>query len=141
MDHYIALIHPPEGSSGFGVTFPDLPGCVSVGTTFEDACRNAQEALSGHVAALLADDEQVAPARTLAELRMDADVVREIDEGAVPALVPLSDVPAPKERINVTFDRWLLRRIDEHARAIGLSRSAFLEQSARRALVEGVAPD
>ena len=34
MTNYNALIHK-DADSEFGVSFPDLPGCVSVGATLE----------------------------------------------------------------------------------------------------------
>jgi len=44
MPGYIALVHKDEGTS-YGVSFPDVPGCISAGDTFEDAVANAVEAL------------------------------------------------------------------------------------------------
>jgi predicted RNase H-like HicB family nuclease len=44
---YIAVFEPSE--TGYGVYFPDLPGCVSVGGTFEEAHAMATEALELHV--------------------------------------------------------------------------------------------
>ena len=41
----------PE-NPGWVVTVPALPGCVTQGDTEEEALRNAEEAISGHVAAL-----------------------------------------------------------------------------------------
>jgi predicted RNase H-like HicB family nuclease len=49
MGGYIALVHKDEGTS-YGVSFPDVPGCVSAGDTFEEALANAAEALAGHFA-------------------------------------------------------------------------------------------
>jgi predicted RNase H-like HicB family nuclease len=46
---YIALVHKDEGTS-YGVSFPDVPGCISAGDTFDDAIENAAEALAGHLA-------------------------------------------------------------------------------------------
>lgn len=40
---YPALIDGEAGA--FGVVFPDLPGCVAMGSTTDEALRNAQEAL------------------------------------------------------------------------------------------------
>jgi predicted RNase H-like HicB family nuclease len=37
---YIALIHKDHDTS-YGVSFPDVPGCVSAGDTFEEAVDNA----------------------------------------------------------------------------------------------------
>ncbi|MBV8450385.1 MAG: type II toxin-antitoxin system HicB family antitoxin [Hyphomicrobiales bacterium] len=48
MRHYIALIHK-DRESDFGISFPDFPGCISAGSTLEEAASMAAEALSGHV--------------------------------------------------------------------------------------------
>ena len=44
---YYALLDPYE--EGFGVSFPDLPGAISVGTDVDDAVFNAQECLAVHL--------------------------------------------------------------------------------------------
>ncbi len=45
------------------VECPSLPGCVSQGTTMEDAVENIREAIIGYVAALDEDDLPVPPER------------------------------------------------------------------------------
>ena len=45
MAGYIALVHKDEGTS-YGVSFPDVRGCISAGDTFEEAIANAAEALA-----------------------------------------------------------------------------------------------
>ena len=82
---YVALLHLPEtNSSTWGVTFPDLPGCVSAGSTFEEALAKAREALAGHVAALRADGEPVPPARSPREIHEDPDFLAEINTSLQP---------------------------------------------------------
>ena len=44
MISYPAIFHPDE--KGFWVEFPDLPGCVTEGDSFEEAQEMAKEALS-----------------------------------------------------------------------------------------------
>lgn len=83
---YLALLHPPEGQSAWGVTFPDLPGCVSAGYDFEDAVHAAREALSGHLAALRADGDPVPRPRTWAELSADPET--EADGAFVQLITP-----------------------------------------------------
>jgi len=51
MRHYIGLIHK-EAASDFGISFPDFPGCVSAGTTLDEALAMGREALKGHIRAL-----------------------------------------------------------------------------------------
>ena len=36
MRHYIALIHKDEDSD-FGVSFPDFPGCITAGSSVQEA--------------------------------------------------------------------------------------------------------
>ena len=40
---YPALIDGQAG--GYGVAFPDLPGCVAMGSTVDEAIENAEDAL------------------------------------------------------------------------------------------------
>ncbi len=37
-------IFEPEGTGGYSVTIPALPGCISEGDTFEEALANIKEA-------------------------------------------------------------------------------------------------
>ena len=55
---YIALVHK-DLDSDYGVSFPDLPGCITVGSTLEEAHEMAREALALHLEGLGADGETV----------------------------------------------------------------------------------
>ena len=47
---YPAVVYPfSDGSGGYVVEFPDLPGCVTEGKNLEDAFENATDAASGWV--------------------------------------------------------------------------------------------
>jgi predicted RNase H-like HicB family nuclease len=61
---YIALVHKNQETS-YGVTFPDVPGCISAGDTFEDAGDNAAVALAGHLASVMEADGDAIPRRNL----------------------------------------------------------------------------
>ena len=56
MRQYIALIHK-DADSDFGVSFPDLPGCVTAGETLDEARDMAAEALALHLEGLAQDGE------------------------------------------------------------------------------------
>jgi predicted RNase H-like HicB family nuclease len=129
---YVALIHPPENGSGFGVTFPDLPGCVSAGMTREEAILNAAEAAGGHIAAMRADGDSLPVARDFRMLQTDPEVAGDIAAGAEPSRIAVSEMPAPRERVNIMLGRDVLRQIDRAAAAQGVSRSAFIERAAGR---------
>lgn len=129
-ESYVAVIHPPESGSDYGVTFPDLPGCVSSGTSVLNAMERAAEALAGHVAAMRADGEALPRARTMRELLDDKEFLADIHAGAETTAIPVFEVPAPKERVNIMLGRDVLRQIDRAAAAKGVSRSAFIEAAA-----------
>ncbi|PZR94153.1 MAG: CopG family transcriptional regulator [Stutzerimonas stutzeri] len=133
---YIALIHPPEAEGGsWGVTFPDLPGCTSAGDSFEAAAENAREALAGHVAAMRADGDDIPAASSYARLAAGSDEFRaDQDAGAKAVPIPLDNVPAPKERINIMIDPGVLRRIDAEAKLDSISRSVWIERAAQALL-------
>lgn len=69
---YIAVLE--RGDTGdIGVHFPDLPGCVSAGDTVQQALDNAREALSGHLALMLADGDALPTPRSLTAIQPDPE--------------------------------------------------------------------
>jgi predicted RNase H-like HicB family nuclease len=65
---YIAYLHKDKNSD-YGVSFPDFPGCVTAGSTLEEARSMAAEALALHVAGMREDGEEVPEPSTLDDLR------------------------------------------------------------------------
>lgn len=131
-DAYVALLHPPKDCSEWGVTFPDFPGCVAAGRTAIDAARNADEALSGHIAVMLADGDSLPEIRGPGDIKASGEFDDDLAEGAMFVLVRVANLPAPKERINIMIDPGVLRRVDEAARSEGASRSSLIERAARQ---------
>ncbi|RST87002.1 CopG family transcriptional regulator [Aquibium carbonis] len=131
---YIAFIHK-EPDSVYGVSFPDLPGCISAGDTIDEAVQHAVEALSGHVRILEADGDPVPPPRDFDAIMSDPDL-EEDRQGAMTTIVPLVRDRGSTARINVSFDLGLLDAIDAAAKARKQTRSAFLASAARREIVE-----
>ncbi|MEJ2117400.1 MAG: type II toxin-antitoxin system HicB family antitoxin [Pseudolabrys sp.] len=93
MTAYIALVHKDEGTS-YGVSFPDVPGCISAGDAFEEAVANAAEALAGHVAAMRADGETVLPPRRFGRLRRDPAFAEDAEGAIVTMMMPREMVSA-----------------------------------------------
>jgi predicted RNase H-like HicB family nuclease len=87
---YIALVHKDKGTS-YGVSFPDLPGCISAGDTFEEAIDNASQALAGHLAIMEADGDPIPNARSLEELKQDAEFVENSNDAVVAFVAPQGD--------------------------------------------------
>ena len=51
----------PEEEGGYTVVVPLLPGCVSYGTTIEEATANVREAIQLHIENLAAHGQPVPP--------------------------------------------------------------------------------
>jgi predicted RNase H-like HicB family nuclease len=85
-------VYKDEGTS-YGVSFPDVPGCISAGDTFEDAIENAAEALAGHLALMRADGDAVPTPRSFEELRRDPSFAEDA-AGAIVTIVQPQGAPA-----------------------------------------------
>ncbi len=119
---YIALIHKEEDSD-YGVSFPDFPGCVSAGETLEQAKTMAQEALINHINLLREMHEQIPAPSALEEIMSCLE-----NRSAIAFLV---EVPSHHTvRINITLPEDVLSIVDQRARRLNLSRSAFLAEAA-----------
>ncbi|HXE08253.1 MAG TPA: type II toxin-antitoxin system HicB family antitoxin [Acidobacteriaceae bacterium] len=120
---YIAYLHKDKNSD-FGVSFPDLPGCATAGRTLEEARRMAAEALQLHLAEMLEDGTELPDPSTLDQLAGDPAM-----RGAVAFLVQ-AEAPEKTVRVNVTARESQLQTIDRLARKHGMTRSAYMVQSA-----------
>jgi predicted RNase H-like HicB family nuclease len=100
---YLAVFESDE-NPGISVYFPDVPGCVSCGDTFDHALQMAKEALSLHIYGMEKDGEPL-PER--------GSHLPETGAGNV--LVPVSIYPDilkdemanRREKTTVTIPRWL----------------------------------
>ena len=124
MRHYIGLIHK-EAESDFGISFPDFPGCVSAGSTLDEALAMGREALEGHIEVMAEAGEPIPEPS-------DVDTVMQDPEhrDGVVVLVPAPDLSGKAVRVNVTLPEGLLQRIDEAAP----NRSRFLADAAEEML-------
>jgi len=124
MRHYIGLIHK-EAESDFGISFPDFPGCVSAGSTLDEALAMGREALEGHIEVMAEAGEPIPEPS-------DVDTVMQDPEhrDGVVVLVPAPDLSGKAVRVNVTLPEGLLQRIDEAAP----NRSRFLAEAAEKLL-------
>jgi predicted RNase H-like HicB family nuclease len=128
MRQYIALIHK-EANSDYGVSFPDLPGIVSAGSTLDEARDMAAEALALHLEGMAEDGETAPEPSSLEEIMKDA---QNRDGVAVLVAAPAMDVKSV--RINVTMPADVLDQIDRYAEREGFTRSGFLAQAAKKAM-------
>jgi predicted RNase H-like HicB family nuclease len=127
----VALIHGEPGS--YGISFPDVPGCISAGDTLDETLANGAEALAFHLEGMAEDGENAPIPRSLDAIKGDPEFAFEFSEPHVVALVPY-DPPTRSIRINVTMEEQLVKAIDRAAKREGGTRSGFLAQAARERL-------
>jgi predicted RNase H-like HicB family nuclease len=93
MAGYIALVHKDEGTS-YGVSFPDVPGCIAAGDTFEEVVANASEALATHFAVMKADGDVIPPPRNFEALKRDPVFIADSADAIVTMVTPRTQMAA-----------------------------------------------
>ena len=126
---YVAFIHTDD-FGGFGISFPDFPGCISDGDTVEMALNRGEAALAFHVEGLTEDRLSRPAPRSIDVILSDPDLA-DWRAGAQIAYVPLILDRGSPRRVNVSLDPGLLEAIDAEATRRGMTRSAFLSSAAR----------
>src|SRR5271154_6092895 len=121
---YIAYLHKDRKSS-FGVSFPDFPGCITAGKSLDEARRKAPEALAFHIAGMMEDGQKIPKPSRIDDLV--ADPAR---QNAVAFLVTADFPKSRTVRVNVTARENQIELIDRLARQAGMTRSAYMVQSA-----------
>lgn len=129
MARYPAMLRHVDDND-FAVTFPDLPGCVAVGPSAEDALRLAEDALTFHLEGLIEEGIAAPAPRALGDLMNGSRP----PEGSILLLLTGRPPKAPAVRVNITLDKNLLAEIDEAAAEAGTTRSGFLAEAARRVM-------
>lgn len=130
--NYVAIVHKDEASD-YGVSFPDLPGCVSAGANVAEALSEARVALRLHLDGLADDGDPVLPPpRSIDDWLADARFPDWARGHVLITTVAPSVFRGRTERVNITMDSGVLARVDEVARMRGVSRSRFLSEAALR---------
>jgi predicted RNase H-like HicB family nuclease len=130
MPTYVALLRK-DPNSDFGVDFPDFPGCITAGSTLEEARHRAEEALAGHIGCMLDLGQSIPRPSSLEEIMADPD-----NADALPFAVTVSEPARRPIKVSFAMPEPELRAIDEWAKRHGLSRSKALAMAARRLLAE-----
>jgi len=129
MANYIAIVHK-DGTSDFGVSFPDFPGCITAGKNIDEAKDLAQEALTLHIQGMFEDGEKLPEPSRLEEIMDDPDYA----DSVAFLVVSVPDAKPRTVRVNVTVPEMTLKQIDAAAKKRGMSRSSFLVHAAQNAI-------
>ena len=132
MSRYTVLIDGEAGA--YGVSFPDLPGCVAMASTVDQALLGAAEALREFECDVAGQGGVIADPKAPEHWRADTEVLRALREGASLASVPLVRQTARSVKANLSLNAGVLAAIDAEAARRGLTRSALVETFARQAL-------
>jgi predicted RNase H-like HicB family nuclease len=125
MRYYFALVEKEEGSA-YGVRFPDFPHVFSAADEQADIVKEALDALR-----LAAEDGPLPKPLTHAQILAREDVRAALAEGCYLVQVPFSSNDTEVVRANITLERGALEAIDFAAKQRGLTRSAFMVNSAK----------
>jgi len=125
---YFAVFEPDDESEGYTVTFPDLPGCITEGDSFEEAAANAREALELHLWGMEQDGDEIPtpskpesittpPGAFLVPIEAWMDLVR-------------NEMAQQSVNTMVTMPRWL----KEAAQKAGINFSQLLQEVVKERL-------
>ncbi len=131
---YVAFIHRNE-EPGFGISFPDFPGCISDGDTIDETIKRGATALAFHIEGMTQDGETIPAPRSLQEIEGDPSLAEWRKEAVICFVPAVLDKGSPR-RVNVSLDYGLLQAIDDEAKRRGMTRSAFLSSAARNEIQE-----
>ncbi|MDC0948412.1 type II toxin-antitoxin system HicB family antitoxin [Gammaproteobacteria bacterium] len=124
---YAIAIETGTDAAAYGVVVPDLPGCFSAADELDDVIPNAREAMLLWLEDAVDAGNALPSASSLVDLQARSEFA-----GWTWALVDidLADLSTKAVRINITVPERALAAIDKRAAARGMSRSAYLTESA-----------
>ena len=127
MKYYYAIFK--QSKNAIEVEFPDLPGCVTFGNTWDKAMENATDVLAAWLAN--AEPKFVKEPSSFKKLS-----TRFKNEKLMPIALDERILESYEElkRINIIFPLRLLKKIDEFRKRTGLKRSTLLKIAAEEYL-------
>ncbi|MBI5426730.1 MAG: type II toxin-antitoxin system HicB family antitoxin [Nitrospinae bacterium] len=134
MKAYPAVLGPVKG--GYSLSFPDLPGAVSGGKTYDDALRMAKECLSLHLYGMLRDGDDIPPPSPLSKIRksLEADEIVALVEPDIFAVKTRLETKEKAVRVDITLPQPLLKAADRRAKELGINRSKLFQKALREVI-------
>jgi predicted RNase H-like HicB family nuclease len=125
---YIGLLRKDQDSD-FGVDFPDFPGCITAGSTLEEARAMAAEALEFHIEGMLEERLPIPAPSPLDEIMADPE-----NAEAIPFPVAVPDRLTGTAQLALHLPAGELERLAALAAKRGTTPEALLAEAARRLL-------
>ena len=141
MRTYFAIGHKEEDSA-FGFWFPDVEGCFGAGDTYDEAMKNAAEALRSHIETLLEMGCEFPEPRSIDEIQKDSKARESLqDYGAFLIGVPLLLTGKVKRRVSFNADITILEAIDRQLALRGGTKTDWWVEAAHEKLSANVLRD
>jgi predicted RNase H-like HicB family nuclease len=105
---YFAVFEP-SSDGGYGVYFPDLPGCVSYGATYDEAEAMAKEALELHLYGMEKDSDEIPAPSEPGKLVIDPETTSGylVSQITIFPDVVKNELDNRAVRTNITIPAWL----------------------------------
>ncbi len=101
---YCSCLHI-EADKEIGISFPDFPGCVSVGKTIEEAISNGVEALNFHIEGMIEESFEIPMPSAISTInnKIDSKYIVFVD----------IEIPESRaKRINMTIPEFVISKAD-----------------------------
>lgn len=105
MKNYVAAIYKDDDSD-YGVSFPDFPGCFTVGSTLEEVKYMASEALQFHIEGMEEDGEAIPEPSVLDDIVNN----NEYADALTFIVIPVKNVESKSVRVNITIHQSILNQ-------------------------------
>lgn len=106
-------VFEPNGAGGYGVYFPDLPGCTGGGADLEEAQREAADALGLHLYGLEKDGDPIPEAGKVPQVDpVTAEGYLVCPVTVFPDLVR-NEIDNRSARTNITLPAWVKEMAEE----------------------------
>jgi predicted RNase H-like HicB family nuclease len=126
-DIYVFPAILTQYEDNIGITFPDLPGCVSNAKNMDEAVKNAKEALALHLFGMEEDGIDIPSPSPIVSLKLDSneipllvEVYMPLYRNAIESATVKTTVTMPQwlkalaEKKNVNFSQLLQSALKEH---------------------------
>lgn len=122
-DYYVYPAILEKSSDGYGIYFPDLPGCVSHADTQDDALKEGREALGLHLSGMEEDNDPIPEPSTIENIELEQDEYAFLIDVWMPPLRKQDKLVY--KRKNVTLPSYL----EEHAAKQNVNFSEMLVEA------------
>lgn len=120
---YLAVFEP--SNDGYGVYFPDLPGCISFGSTFEEAQREAVDALGLHLYGMEKDGDQIPAPSKNPVIDPDTEPGHLVAPVTVFPSIVRNELDNKRLKTTIAIPAWLKQEADRR----GINYSRLMESS------------